>query len=55
LFDEMVKRALPKGYAWFDLSLTSDDNPYTPVLAERAGAKLYKKYRVYRLKILDLR
>jgi GNAT superfamily N-acetyltransferase len=51
LFDEMVKRAIPKGYEWFDLSLTSDDNPYTPMLATRAGAKLYKRYRVYRMKI----
>lgn len=51
LFDEMVKRALPKGYDWFDLSLTSDDNPYTPTLAERGGAKLYKRYRVYSLQL----
>jgi len=51
LFDEMVKRALPKGYSWVDLSLTSDDNPYTPTLAARAGAKIYKRYRVYRLKL----
>jgi GNAT superfamily N-acetyltransferase len=50
LFDEMVKRAVPKGYTWVDLSLTSDDNPYTPTLATRAGARLYKRYRVYRLK-----
>ncbi len=51
LFDEMAKRAQPKGYKWIDLSLTSDDNPYTPTLAERAGAKIYKRYRVYRLKL----
>lgn len=51
LFDEMAKRAIPKGYTWVDLSLTSDDNPYTPTLAERAGAKLYKRFRVYRLSI----
>jgi GNAT superfamily N-acetyltransferase len=51
LFDEMAKRALPKGYTWIDLSLTSDDNPYTPTLASRAGAKLYKRYRVYRLNL----
>jgi GNAT superfamily N-acetyltransferase len=50
LFDEMAKRAIPKGYTWFDLSLTSDDNPYTPTLATRAGARLYKRYRAYRLK-----
>ena len=51
LFDEMAKRAIPKGYTWIDMSLTSDDNPYTPTLATRAGARLYKRYRVYRLKL----
>jgi GNAT superfamily N-acetyltransferase len=49
LFAEMVERAHAKGYKWFDLSLTSEDNPNTPILAERMGAKLYKRYRVYRL------
>jgi len=45
----MVKRAKAKGFKWLDLSLTSEDNPKTPILAERMGAKLYKRYRVYRL------
>ena len=49
LFDEMAKRATAKGYKWADLSLTSEDNPNTPILAERMGAQLYKRYRVYRL------
>jgi GNAT superfamily N-acetyltransferase len=49
LFDEMARRVAAKGYRWVDLSLTSDDNPDTPVLAERAGARLYKRYRVYKL------
>ena len=49
LFDEMVKRARSKGFKWIDLSLTSADNPYTPTLAERMGAVLYKRYRVYRI------
>ncbi len=48
LFDEMARRALAKGYVWADLSLTSADNPYTPGLADRLGARLYKRYRVYR-------
>lgn len=48
LFDEMARRARAKGYTWADLSLTSADNPYTPGLADRLGAKLYKRYRVYR-------
>lgn len=51
LFDEMAKRARAKGYKWVDLSLTSEDNPYTPGLATRLGARLYKRYRVYRLGI----
>jgi len=48
LFDEMARRLHAKGYAWADLSLTSDDNPYAPHLIERAGARVYKRYRVYR-------
>jgi hypothetical protein len=44
----MARRALAKGYVWADLSLTSADNPYTPGLADRLGANLYKRYRVYR-------
>jgi GNAT superfamily N-acetyltransferase len=51
LFDEMAKRARAKGFKWLDLSLTSEDNPRTPILAERMGAKIYKRYRVYRLMI----
>jgi len=48
LFDEMAKRARAKGYSWLDLSLTSADNPRTTALAERFGAQVYKRYRVYR-------
>jgi GNAT superfamily N-acetyltransferase len=51
LFHEMARRAISRGYTWMDLSLTSADNPYTPILATRAGARLYKRYRVYRLQI----
>jgi GNAT superfamily N-acetyltransferase len=49
LFDEMARRVRGKGYSWADLSLTSVDNPFTPELAKRFGAKIYKRYRVYRL------
>ncbi len=51
LFSEMVQRLITAGYEWVDLSLTSDDNPRTPALAERAGAQVYKRYQVYRLEI----
>ena len=48
LIDEMARRGRAKGYEWVDLSLTSDDNPYTPSLARRMGARIYKRYRTYR-------
>ena len=51
LLAAMARRAWAKGYRWSDLSLTSEDNPNTPLLAEHMGAKLYKRYRVYRLRI----
>ncbi|MGD8603940.1 MAG: GNAT family N-acetyltransferase [Anaerolineales bacterium] len=53
MFDEMDRRARAKGYRWADLSLTSEDNPRTPQLAERMGARIYKRYRVYRKPIID--
>jgi GNAT superfamily N-acetyltransferase len=49
LFAELGRRAKAKGFKWLDLSLTSEDNPHTPILAERMGAQVYKRYRVYRL------
>jgi GNAT superfamily N-acetyltransferase len=49
MFSEMADRLAAKGYDWVDMSLTSDDNPRTPQLAERAGAYVYKRYQVYRL------
>ncbi len=54
LIDEMASRARAKGYQWVDLSLTSEDNPYTPQLAVRMGARIYKRYRVYRKKVEDV-
>jgi GNAT superfamily N-acetyltransferase len=51
LMDEMAHRVQGRGYEWVDLSLTSADNPATPLLAERMGARVYKRYRVYRKKI----
>jgi GNAT superfamily N-acetyltransferase len=49
LFSEMIKRAQEKGYTGADLSLTSEGNPKTPMLAVRVGGKLYKRYRVYQI------
>jgi GNAT superfamily N-acetyltransferase len=51
LFDQMVRTARARGYRWIDASLTSDDNPRTPALGARFGAKIYKRIRVYRLQI----
>ena len=51
LFDEMAKRAAAKGYKWADLSITGDDNEDTYPLATHMGAKIYKRYRIYRKQI----
>jgi GNAT superfamily N-acetyltransferase len=51
MFDEMARRARARGYRWIDGSLTSADNPRTPAIGERFGAKLYKRFRVYRMSI----
>jgi GNAT superfamily N-acetyltransferase len=48
LFDEMRKRAVAKGYIWADLSITSIDNPNTIIMADHLGAKIYKRWQVYR-------
>jgi GNAT superfamily N-acetyltransferase len=49
MLDALARQAMARGYTWMDLSLTSDDNPMTPRLAERMGAQIYRRYRVYRL------
>jgi hypothetical protein len=49
--NEMARRVQGKGYKWVDLSLTGADNPATPGLAERMGARIYKRYRVYRREV----
>jgi GNAT superfamily N-acetyltransferase len=48
LGDEMVKRARARGYRRLDLSITSEDNPQTPLIGEHMGAEVYKRWRVYR-------
>lgn len=48
LFAEMARRAIPKGFAWADFSLTGEDNPDTWNLAHHAGARIYKRYRFYK-------
>ena len=50
-FRRNARYARARGYRWIDCSLTSEDNPRTPALAEWFGAKLYKRLRVYRKKI----
>lgn len=48
LCDEMAKRAIAKGYQWADLSITGAENPTSVMLAENLGARIYKRWQVYR-------
>lgn len=47
MLHEMCQRALAKGYRWLDMSITGADNPMTPRLAQRLGARIYKRWQVY--------
>ncbi len=49
MFREMARTVLRKGYTWLDASLTAEDNPQTNKLARRFGARVYRRYRLYRL------
>jgi GNAT superfamily N-acetyltransferase len=48
LISELYRRLEGKGYSWLDLSLTSEENPNTMPLAQRFGARIYKRFRVFR-------
>lgn len=48
MMGEMYRRIKDRGCDWVDLSLTSVDNQYAPILAQRFGARIYKRYRVYK-------
>lgn len=51
LMDELRRRLEGRGYSWLDLSLTSAENPNTVALAQRFGARIYKRYRLFRMPI----
>jgi GNAT superfamily N-acetyltransferase len=47
LFSELFRKAIDAKYRWIDLSLTNERNPYTPDLATRMGARIYRAYQIY--------
>lgn len=49
IYEHIAYASFRKGYAWVDLSLTGDDNPMTNKLAQRIGAVIDKRYRLYDL------
>jgi GNAT superfamily N-acetyltransferase len=48
LFAEMAQRAIARGFAWMDLSLTGEDNPDTWDIAHHMDGKIYKRYRFFK-------
>jgi len=48
LADELAQRAKAKGYQWADLSITGAENPTSVMMAEHLGARIYKRWQVYR-------
>ncbi|GAB4476713.1 MAG: hypothetical protein Kow00124_19090 [Anaerolineae bacterium] len=49
LIHTLATNVLARGYTRLDMSLTGEDNPMTPRLATRLGAREYKRYRIYAL------
>ncbi len=48
MYVEVAKRGLAKGYKWSELSWTREDDAPINLGIRSMGAKVYKKYRVYR-------
>ena len=49
MYVEVQKRGSAKGYEWAELSWTREDDAPVNVGIRAMGAKIYKKYRVYKL------
>lgn len=47
MMDELNQRGYQRGYQWFEMSWTLEDNTPVNRLVESAGAEHYKTYRVY--------
>jgi hypothetical protein len=48
MYVEVAKRGIAKGYEWGELSWTREDDTPINLGIRSMGAKLYKKYRVYK-------
>jgi len=48
MYMEVAKRAVPKGYEWSELSWTREDDAPINLGIRSMGAKVYKKYRVFK-------
>ena len=44
---ELTRRGREMGYEWADLGWTHEDNHPVNIIIQRAGAKIYKRYRLY--------
>jgi len=51
LYLESLKGTQKKGYKFAEYSWVLEDNLLTQRAAEMMGGKLYKKYRIYEMKI----
>ncbi len=49
IYNHIAQVCFRRGYRWVDMSLTGDDNPMTNKLAQRSGAVVDKRYRLYEL------
>ncbi|MGC9360286.1 MAG: hypothetical protein ACP5G7_07930 [Anaerolineae bacterium] len=53
LYYTLYQAARKRGYRWADLSITGAENPMTVRLATRLGARIYKRWQVYALPLIE--
>jgi GNAT superfamily N-acetyltransferase len=53
LYHALLHAAKERGYRWADLSITGAENPMTVRLATRMGARIYKRWQVYALPLVE--
>jgi len=54
LYHELETRALASGYEWAETSWQLEDNDSINRFTASIGGRIYKKYRIYEKKLIEL-
>lgn len=51
LYLNTARAALAQGYRWIDMSLIAEENTAVRLLAQKAGGRIFKRYRIYQINV----